>query len=320
MSDSSREQELVTETVTEATQVSEIEQTPDPQSTRPTEASAPTAPEPTGDSTTPPTNVQEATRPDIAIGDHVYNWQRIIGIPAFHHHAIVLDVVYHDDAWFLVLADFSNQPMSTVPKSGSSLSNKGHMRVYEVAPPGWHRVRYGAPFWQRHLSSGGTCTAAHSDPPGIVRARVDFLIHHTDLLPDYHVTQCNCECVAVWCSTGTWATLQATSWLVALRAGQAKSALTLASVAASTTVTVPAAGLWGWMGYTTQASLVATQPYLIPAIAGYGLVTVGIPLMLLKRSERQWKEWTMRLNDAFWSDAIDRPDVFAEAIMHWSDG
>jgi hypothetical protein len=54
---------------------------------------------------------------------------------------------------------------------------------------------------------------------------------------------------------------------------KAKSTGTLAAAVAHSQVTVPAAGLWGWLGYTTKVSLTM----LIPALVGYGIVTVRRP-------------------------------------------
>ena len=194
------------------------------------------------------------------------------------------------------------------------------IRTYRASTAHWHKVEYNAKFWKRHfLARSGTCTTAESCPPALVRARLDFLLQHPNYLPPYSAVHSNCECVAVWCKTGTWGTLQATSWLTATAAGQAKSAATLAGVVSTTTVTVPSAGLWGWMGYTTQVSLAATQPYLLPAIAAYGIVTVGVPTLWLWHAKQKWKQWTMELNEAFWDNAVDYPELFVECITHWAN-
>jgi len=244
--------------------------------------------------------------------------------------------------WVLKIVDFSIlQNETTVAPDGSSGSRKTSggcvfrsssarvgscIRVYEScasssSPRLWHKVQYSSShnFIKNHLwSRSGTRTTADSSPPGLVRARLQFLLENPDLLPPYHAAKANCECVAVWCKTGVWATLQATSWLSATAAGQIKSTATIASVAAASTVTVPAAGIWGWFGATTQVSLASTQPWLIPAIAGYGVVTVGAPLVLLHRARQQWKEVTASLNTAFWESATATPDVFVECITEWS--
>ena len=277
-------------------------------------------------------------RPDFEMGDHVYQWCSFMGIPAvFSHHGIVLDVFYQTEhkEWRLRVADFSNglydtdgdedewstnnNPKKSLRSSSSLCKNSPPcIRTYVTQPALWRKVRYEANFWREHFSRGGTATSAASDPPGMVRARVQFLLDDPHRLPPYDMVRSNCECVAVWCKTGTWATLQATSWLSAAAAGQVKSTATLVGAAASTQVSVPAAGLWGWMGYTTQASLLTTQPWLLPALATYGAVTVGGPAIWLALARRHWKKLTQDLNTAFWAAAVEHPDIFVEYIMHWS--
>lgn len=278
-------------------------------------------------------------KPDFELGDHVYQWCSLAGIPAvYQHHGIVLDVVYRESDWFLEIADFSNWVASEEGEGGdgglvqaskrkkSLRSSKdstgaGCIRTYHSSASEtgqWYKVTYQAGFWKQNLSRSGTCTAVICDSPAMVRSRVQFLLENSHLLPPYSVVQSNCECVAVWCKTGTWATLQAAAWLHVTAAGQAKSAATLAGVAASTQVAVPAHGLWGWFGYTTTTSLAATQPYLIPAIAAYGVVTVGTPAVMLMHAKKKWKDLTIRLNESFWESAIDHPDIFVENITHWS--
>mmetsp|Transcript_24495 Transcript_24495/g.32647 ORF Transcript_24495/g.32647 Transcript_24495/m.32647 type:complete len:338 (+) Transcript_24495:74-1087(+) len=52
-----------------------------------------------------------------------------------------------------------------------------------------------------------------SDPENLVVARANFLFHNPNVLPGYNVMKSNCECVAVWCKTGKWCTLQGSSIL-----------------------------------------------------------------------------------------------------------
>lgn len=198
----------------------------------------------------------------------------------------------------------------------------------------WHKVEYNAPLWKRSIYRSGTCTASLGDAPGLVRARVQFLLNHqqrslsssslshtstSSLLPPYSTMSSNCECVAVWCKTGTWCTLQVSSFLYVTAATQMKQAATLAGLASAATVTVPASGIWGtWFGYTTTVSLTSTQPLLLPAIATYGLITTAGPALWLLRAKRQWHDMTKTLNDAFWDDAIHHPDIFVECIQYWS--
>jgi hypothetical protein len=246
--------------------------------------------------------------------------------------------------WMMTIADFSNssapsvddttgiatkesdQSLQSYSKSSKRLVHgpkNGIFRTYQAPCSSpteqWHKVVYQASWFQRHVRRSGTCTAVASDPPGLVRARVQFLQDHgAALLPPYHTVSANCECAAVWCKTGAWATLQAINFLALTAAGQTKSAVMVASAAAAQQVTVPAAGLWGWLGYTTHVSLVSTQPYLLPAIAAYGVVTAGAPALWLLQAKRQGKQVTTELNTAFWKQAMDYPDPFVESLIRWS--
>jgi len=255
----------------------------------------------------------------------------------FQHHGVVLQVEEEE----IVIADFTNiirashddssgqrqgttsKLLFSVPRSNNNNKTRGGMqetRESRKEKHGWHRVEYSATFLKRSFfRRSGTCTATPSQPVGLVLARAKFLLENPDKLPPYHVFKANCECVSVWCKTGVWTTLQASSFLHMTAASQAKSASVLAAIASTQTVTVPSAGMWGWLGYTTQASLVSTQPWIIPVIAGYGVVTVGVPYAVLLTSRKFWNDTTKRLGEDFWSDAIDRPDVFVECITEWSD-
>ena len=205
------------------------------------------------------------------------------------------------------------------PKALFSLTQGGILQAY-TDTDSWHKVHYEAPWWKRQVfSRAGTCTHSKSDAVGIVLARVHFILGHPEILPDYHVIYANCECVAFWCKTGRWSTLQAASFLEYTAAGQAKSTGTMAAAAVHSQVTVPAAGLWGWLGYTTKVSLLSVQPMLIPALAGYGIVTVGAPAIIWHKARKKWEATSKKLSDAFWESAMERPEVFAECMTHWSD-
>lgn len=322
-------------------------------------------------------------------GDHVYQWVKVLGVPAFHHHGIVMQVYWdaygggEDDGddngeWMFQISDFSNvslhdaelqlrrtrgvnddddtNPMFMVQDDGrfsssssdypfflsgffgsdtSGASNpsfnssaRGTWRSYASPAKGWNRVKYQATFWDKCKSpSAGTCTSAACDPPALVQARVRFLQQHADTMlcnddMPYHWAHNNCEAVAVWAKTGTFCTLQALSVLAAAAAGQVKSTAVLVTttVAATQTVVTPAAGLWGWLGYTTttQVPLLVSQPYLIPLLAAYGVVTVGLPAVMMLKAKWEWRRVTDRLNDAFWgSYALEQPEIFVECIQHY---
>lgn len=282
------------------------------------------------------------TTTTFEMGDHVYQWVSFMGIPGvYQHHGIVMDgtfffpfqfhslflfwspllmlhfgFVVFDDT--IRIADFSNNPNTTSKKK--SLRNhagSGQIRLYDVpcAQSTWHKVVYQASWWRRHTSRSGTCTACGSDPPGLVRSRVQFLLDHPTVIPQYNAVHSNCECVALWCKTGTWATLQAASWLACTAASQVKSTLMVSGAAAASQVTVPAAGLWGYLGYTAHVSLLSTQPLLLPAIVGYGVVSAGTPALWLAYARKYWKTTTETLNQSFWDAAIENPEIFVECIV-----
>lgn len=290
-----------------------------------------------------------AEKPPFAMGDHVYQWRSLALLPGvFQHHGIVLNAWWNDDdcsdnheerGWMLKIFDFTTDVsggstshpslqgasnffnsvvINTTAKAEALGHRRGYLRVFESPARIWQKVQYDANLVQRNLAQSGTCTAAPSDTPGMVRSRAQFLIDHPDIIPDYDVLTSNCECVAVWCKTGIWSTLQAASWLSFTAAGQVKSAATVAGVAASTQITVPATGIWGWMGYTQSVPLLTLHPALVPAIAAYGVITVGLPLASLWRCKVRWKQITDLLNTGFWNAALEQPETFAECITHWS--
>ena len=168
-----------------------------------------------------------------------------------------------------------------------------------------------------------------SDPTIIVLARVRYLLTNPQVLPPHNVFHSNSECIAVWCKTGRWSTLQASIFLHSTAAGNLKSAVTLAATAAtatttvSTTSTAPAWGIAGWLGLTTTSTSTATvgflslHPWLVPLLAGYGIVAVGTPVVLLMKAKKRWEEVTQTLTDGFWEWADS--DIYVEAIQSWSD-
>lgn len=130
-----------------------------------------------------------------------------------------------------------------------------------------------------------------SDSAKIVLARTHFILENEDLLPPYHVFYSNSECIAVWCKTGRWSTLQAAVYLVSSSVGFGKSAI-------AATLTVAAAHV-----------------VLVPALAVGGLAVVGAPLLFLRKSQEKWEEATKDLTEKFWMQA--EPDIFVEAIQYW---
>ena len=132
-----------------------------------------------------------------------------------------------------------------------------------------------------------------SDPTEIVLARANFLLEcGEDILPPYHVFYSNSECIAVWCKTGRWSTLQTAVFLSSTTVGGAKSA------------TVATLGV------------AAAHAILAPVVAVGGLIYVAAPMVMLKKSREKWEESTQIMTEHFWSWAP--PAVFVAAIEHWS--
>lgn len=186
-----------------------------------------------------------------------------------------------------------------------------------------------------------------ADPPMLVLARLRFLLEYgeepfpplpldddddntdtnnymkrrskksrSNLLPPHHLLYANSECIAVFCKTGRWSTLQASVFLHTSTFGNAKQTATVAMVLSSQTVTVPASGFWGWFGGTTTISLFSAQPWLVPALVGGGMVYVGLPMLMLWKAKTRWANTEKRLNDAFWS--MCDSEVTVGMIRYWS--
>jgi len=130
-----------------------------------------------------------------------------------------------------------------------------------------------------------------SDPAEIVLARANFLLEHMEVLPPYHVFYSNSECIAVWCKTGRWSTLQTAVFLSSNSVGAAKSSI-LATM-----------------------GVAAAHALLAPVVAVGGLIWVGAPIFILQKSREKWEEITMKMTDLFWSNA--EPIVYVAAIENW---
>lgn len=165
-----------------------------------------------------------------------------------------------------------------------------------------------------------------SDPSTLVLARLRFLLECGEevseeknntppLLPPHHLLYANSECIAVWVKTGHWSTLQGSVFLHSSTVGNAKQTATLAMYLSAQTATVPASGLWGWLGGTTTVSLFAAQPWVVPALIGGGMVYIGLPTMLLWKAKGRWSETEKKLNDAFWSSAEN--ETIVALVQNW---
>jgi len=133
-----------------------------------------------------------------------------------------------------------------------------------------------------------------ADPKEIVLSRANFLLEYgEERLPPYHVFFSNSECIAVWCKTGRWSTLQTAVFLSSNAIGGAKSA-TLATL-----------------------GVAAAHAILAPVVAVGGLIWVSAPMVILKKSREKWEENTRKMTDLYWSWAP--PSIFVCAIEHWSE-
>jgi hypothetical protein len=245
-------------------------------------------------------------------GDHIYMHCKA-GILDYQHHGILLDIrKTPQEGIILKIADFTNNsntialPTSLNSSSLSQLSlprdTKDHdaveikgLRVSEFASEEWHVVEYGAPTDLCKASPPGTRTSAFCDCRRVVLTRVDFLVNNPHVLPDYELLEANCECVAVWCKTGIWATTQVASVLLDAAVKKAGVAIAATGLAAALPITIPAEGLLGVAGLTTQVSLLAAAPW-IPVV---GVLAVGATALLLQSSNNKWRDRTDFLNQRF---------------------
>lgn len=138
-----------------------------------------------------------------------------------------------------------------------------------------------------------------SDHRSIVLARVRFILAEQEkketesCLPPYHIFYSNSECIAVWCKTGKFCTLQAAVFLHSTAICNVKSTVML------------------------TAGVAATQPWLIPVVGVYGIVAIGMPYMILNKCQKKWKNSEQALTDGFWAEADN--EVIVTAIEQWSD-
>jgi hypothetical protein len=272
-------------------------------------------------------------------GDHIYSWCSLWGISkAYTHHGIVID--RDASAGTVTILDFSclvdnendnedvssgngsncssscSIPNSSTTSKSSTVSsivsdgdnNNSILRSYTIgetqAESVWNKVIYGASFAEAVLTRrAGTVSMGTSDPIDKVLARAEFLMRNkTHLLSNYDALQSNCEHVAVWCKTGHFCSLQLLSGM-----GHSLALSAVPTVAASTaTTTVPAAGLWGWFGYTTTVSLATVMPWLIPVTILGPAVAAGKSIFDTTR----WRQTTESLNATFdgWKQTTDSMD------------
>jgi hypothetical protein len=271
----------------------------------------------------------------LEAGDHIYSW-RALG--TYSHHGIVLSVskvavvivdFYPEAGLSVSEANWTSPPCDENDNVADNSSHQTRSNALQVplkirTLEGWtqiygrpNKVIYQASYLGRTLRRSGTCTSVDTAPSCLVMARVRFLLSIIGeaSLPPYHYMYANSETASFWCKTGEWATLQVADFLHVNIAGQLKSSVSLAGYVSTQTVSVPSAGFWGYLGFTTKATLAATQPYLLPLIASYGIITVGGPLWMLHQGKAKWKEYGEVLHDSFWSNVEN--DVIVECLNQW---
>lgn len=166
------------------------------------------------------------------------------------------------------------------------------------------KVIYGQTLAKRLLSRPGTVTACDADEDGLIIARMSYLLNNPHILPPYHRFQNNDECVAVWCRIGRWCTLQGSSILHIMFAGQAGGAVAGGVIASNFCFWAPMPGFWGSMGYIWYVPATVAYPILVPILLGFGLASL-LPLEVLRRYRKKWAETSNYMNTDFWSKTED---------------
>lgn len=238
--------------------------------------------------------------PPFEAGDHVVLPCLAAGFIPYEHHAIVLSIgIDSNNKWTMCVSNFTiagddggGSGRSTSINSGgvvpsrcygdgtnenddenSSTTKDRHnsgMRLLCVDVQGWRRIHY----------------AENAPVDCLVRRRVEFLLNNPHIIPSPSWAECNGECVAVWCKTGRWTTLQFESLV---------DKTNLAS-------RVAIAGLWLlWaIDVTGTACLLTT-----------GIVTETVTGIWGNRARRGWEKRTKKLNDEF-----DITSVNATAVIN----
>jgi len=109
----------------------------------------------------------------------------------------------------------------------------------------WHKVKYKANPMEMFIWRPGTCSSALPSPVATILMRVLFLRDCRHEIPKYHLFASNCETVAVWCTTGTWQTLQGKGRTLQLStAAVLGSGLLLPAIGIGIATAAAASSLW----------------------------------------------------------------------------
>lgn len=264
-------------------------------------------------------------------GDHVYKWCDHGPVPkAYTHHGIVIGVADDKMSQTLTILDFSTADArkSSPGKSSSSssfrepskdASAKTILSMLTESSKDWQKVRYASSDDERpsfETARGGTCTSAKKSETNEIMARVGFVRNRASFrdqgsstlvsdcplpFPSYHCLSANCDCFAVWLATGSWCSLQGLAGAKGLAGFSVIYAATAAAAAGATIpcVTVPAAGVWGWLGFTSTTTVAAAFPLVIPvAVAGSAWLGVRAVNERDKSLRFEWSVTTDTLNSA----------------------
>ena len=154
------------------------------------------------------------------------------------------------------------------------------LRVLCVTCDGWRKVHYN--------NNNNEDAAVTNNSPTIVRRRVEFLLSHPNIIPPYSLIESNCECVAVWCKTGKWTTLQ------------------FANIVGVTNMTArfTVAGLS--LAMAAETVLAAVLVPGAPLLLGAGVVTEVVTGVWGDHARRMWEERTKLLNVEFEISQLQR--------------
>mmetsp|Transcript_48447 Transcript_48447/g.71800 ORF Transcript_48447/g.71800 Transcript_48447/m.71800 type:complete len:452 (+) Transcript_48447:64-1419(+) len=269
--------------------------------------------------------LQGATRVDddddkFQPGDHIYVMERFS-----QRHGIVFEVNADDNGneeEHVNVVSFYHNARNTRHKNNDnsptsetkSSSEETLLLVYSetlsqfAAGNEVRKVRYSCGVARRILSRGGTATCVCPDEAGLVVSRVRFLIENPRVLPEHGRLSANDECVAVWCRTGRFCTLQGASILELTSMSHGVSSAMLGAVV--TQVTAVSKVSLSYMGTSWMLAVpVATAyPYLLPLFVGYKLTGL-VPLEIMRRNKNKWRVISERMNKDFWARAQEEVKV-----------
>lgn len=224
-------------------------------------------------------------------------------------HSVEVTVVsfYH-------LNRFHPAPQAASAASGGRAKRWGCKRDFLVdfiGPDGLnrkkpiHKVRYGRKVKKGLLSQkAGVGTALKKDQVGLIMTRVQYLLDHPDKMPPHNAMSANGECASLWAVTGRWCTLQGASILAITGVGQAGGALLAGGILSNLTLLVPMPGVWGVAGWWWYVPATVAYPFLVPVLVALGMASL-VPLEILRRNRKKWRNITDGLNHEFWSAASE---------------